>query len=65
MGNYNGLTNKEVLESKKKYGTNEITTSKTNSFITLLLESLADPIIKILLIALAIKIVFLFRIKGR
>lgn len=61
MGNYNGLTNKEVLESKKKYGTNEITTSKTNSFITLLLESLADPIIKILLIALAIKIVFLFR----
>ena len=35
MGNYNGLTNKEVLESKKKYGTNEITTSKTNSFITI------------------------------
>lgn len=61
MDNYNGLTNKEVLESKKKYGTNEITTSKNNSFISLLLESLADPIIKILLIALAIKIVFLFR----
>ena len=61
MNNYNGLTSKEVLESKKKYGTNEITTSKNNSFTSLLLESLADPIIKILLIALAIKIVFLFR----
>ena len=61
MDNYNGLTSKEVLESKKKYGTNEITASKNNSFISLLLESLADPIIKILLIALAIKIVFLFR----
>ncbi len=61
MNNYNGLTSKEVLESKKKYGTNEITTSKNNSFTSLLLESLADPIIKILLIALGIKIVFLFR----
>ena len=61
MNNYNGLTGKEVLESKKKYGTNEITTSKNNSFTSLLLESLADPIIKILLIALGIKIVFLFR----
>ena len=60
MNNYNGLTSKEVLESKKKYGTNEITTSKNNSFTSLLLESLADPIIKILLIALGIKIVFLF-----
>ncbi len=61
MNNYNGLTSKEVLESKKKYGTNEITSSKNNSFTSLLLESLADPIIKILLIALGIKIVFLFR----
>mgnify|MGYP004608478311 FL=1 len=61
MNNYNGLTSKEVLESKKKYGTNEITTSKNNSFTSLLLESLADPIIKILLIALGIKIVFLFK----
>lgn len=61
MNNYNGLTSKEVLESKRKYGTNEITTSKNNSFTSLLLESLADPIIKILLIALGIKIVFLFR----
>ena len=61
MDNYNGLNKDEVNQSRKKYGTNEIKKGKTNSFFSLLLESLADPIIKILLIALAIKIVFLFR----
>ena len=61
MNNYDGLSKNEVIESRKNYGTNEIKKGKTNSFLTLLLESLGDPIIKILLIALAIKIVFLFR----
>ncbi len=56
-----GLNEQEVIESRKKYGTNEITKQKQNTFIQLLLESLADPIIKILLIALAIKVVVLFR----
>ena len=59
--NKNGLSDKEVIKSKEKYGTNEIKKSKTNSFLSLLIESLGDPIIKILLIALAIKVVFLFR----
>lgn len=61
MNNFNGLTDDEVLKNRKKYGTNEIKTEKTNSFLSLLIESLGDPIIKILLIALAIKVVFLFR----
>lgn len=61
MKEINGLTDKEVLESRKKYGTNEINSTKMNSFLSLLIESLGDPIIKILLIALAIKTVFLFR----
>ena len=56
-----GLNEKEVIESRKKYGTNEITKQKKNTFLHLLLESLGDPIIKILLIALAIKVVVLFR----
>ena len=60
MKNYSGLTDKEVLESRKKYGTNEITNDNKNNFIKLLVESLGDPIIKILLIALFVKIVFLF-----
>lgn len=56
-----GLTEKEVIENRKKYGTNEITNTKKNSFIKLLLESLGDPIIKILLIALGIKTVLLIQ----
>lgn len=56
-----GLTKKEVEDSRKKYGTNNISNVKTSSFLKLLLESLGDPIIKILLVALAIKIVFLFK----
>ena len=56
-----GLTNEEVIRSRKKYGSNSITHIKKNSFFKLFLESLADPIIRILLIALAIKIIFLFK----
>lgn len=59
--NIKGLTEKEVEESRKKYGDNELTKKKKNSFLRLLLESLGDPIIKILLIALAVKVVILFR----
>lgn len=55
----NGLNDKEVLEARRKYGTNEINGSRKDSFFRLLLESLGDPIIRILLIALGIKTVFL------
>ena len=58
---YNGLTDKEVIESRNKYGNNQINNTKQNSFIKLLLESLGDPIIRILLIALGIKTVFLIQ----
>ncbi|MDD2434689.1 MAG: calcium-translocating P-type ATPase, PMCA-type [Bacilli bacterium] len=56
-----GLNDKEVVESKKKHGSNEITKRHKNSFIGLLIESLGDPIIRILLIALGIKVVFLIK----
>ncbi len=56
----NGLTDKEVIEQRKKYGSNEITRTKQKGIIRLFLESLGDPIIKILLIALGIKTMFLF-----
>ncbi len=58
---YQGLTTKEVEENRRKYGSNNIIGVKKNSFFKLLLESLGDPIIKILLVALMIKIVFLFK----
>ena len=56
-----GLSSKEVIESRKKYGVNKIENKKRNTFIKLVIESLGDPIIKILIIALAIKLLFLFR----
>ena len=58
---HKGLTDKEVEAAKKRFGTNELSSSKKNSFFKLLIESLGDPIIKILLIALAIKVIFLFK----
>lgn len=61
MINTNGLTKEEVIISKKKYGSNEISVKKKKSFVHQLIETLGDPIIKILLIALAIKTVFLFK----
>ena len=57
----NGLSYDEVIESRNKYGNNKIVYEKQNSFFKLLLESLGDPIIKILLIALGIKVIFLIK----
>lgn len=60
MFNIKGLGDVEVNESRKKYGNNSITHYKKNSIFRLIIESLNDPIIKILLIALGVKILFLF-----
>ena len=49
---YHGLTKSEVEKSRKEHGSNDITGNKKNSFIRLLIDSLSDPIIKILLILL-------------
>ena len=56
-----GLDDKQVSDSRKKHGSNHITSKKQDGFLKLLLESLGDPIIKILLIALGIKTVFLIQ----
>ena len=61
MNNTNGLNNDEVKESRKKYGNNSITGKNKTTFLSLFIETLGDPIIKILLIALAIKTIFLFK----
>ena len=61
MKNTNGLTNEEVIKNRKKYGTNKISSKDNNTFFKLFIESLGDPIIKILLIALAVKTLFLFK----
>ena len=61
MYNTNGLNEEEVKESRKKYGSNNINEKNKNTFLNLFIETLGDPIIKILLIALAIKTIFLFK----
>lgn len=58
---FTGLSDKEVVKMRKEYGRNTISNKKENSFIKLFLESLGDPIIKILLIALAVKVIILFK----
>ena len=56
-----GLTDKEVTESKNKHGTNTEKCQKRRTIISLIIESFSDPIIKILLIALLIKVLFMFQ----
>ena len=56
-----GLTDEEVIIARKTHGTNEIAMGKRESFLRHLLSTLGDPIIKILLIALAVKTLFLFQ----
>lgn len=60
MFNIKGLTEEEVKISRNKHGNNTITHYKKNTLFNLIIESLNDPIIKILLIALGVKILFLF-----
>lgn len=58
---FTGLTADQVNKSREENGSNEITSKKQDSFLKLLIESLGDPIIKILLIALGIKMIFLLK----
>ena len=61
MINKNGLTSDKVIKNRKKYGNNSLTKKNNDTFFKLLLETLSDPIIKILLIALGIKTIFLIK----
>lgn len=54
-----GLNDIEVENYKKQYGSNIISKKTKNTFLKLFIESLGDPIIRILLIALCIKFLFL------
>lgn len=55
-----GLTPKEVDASREKHGTNTLTKEKTKGFFRRFFENLNDPIIKILIIALCIEVIFTF-----
>ena len=57
--NIKGLTYEEVNESRKRYGINKITNKKSNTLLNMIIQSLNDPIVKILLIALGIKVLII------
>lgn len=57
---FNGLTDKEVEESRKKYGSNEIPDSEPTTFWQEFKETFGDPMIKILLAIAALMIVMFF-----
>ena len=51
MQSYKGLSDKQVTESRAKYGSNDLTPPKRESWVILLLGKFNDPIIKLLLFA--------------
>ena len=58
--NLKGLSEKEVLISKEEFGSNTLEKEKTKGFFRKFAENLNDPIIKILICALVIEILFTF-----
>ena len=54
---FNGLTDKQVEESREKHGSNAIPDSEPTTFWAEFLETFSDPMIKILLVIAAIMIV--------
>lgn len=61
LTNKTGLTEEEVLASRARHGDNRLPAPTRKGFFSRLLAGFADPIIRILLIALLIEVVVLFR----
>ncbi len=55
---FTGLTDREVEESRAKYGTNALTEKKQETFWQKLLSNMTDPMIKILFAALILNTIF-------
>lgn len=55
-----GLSSEEILRSREKYGDNSLIKEKSKSFFKRFLENLNDPIIKVLIFALTVEVVFTF-----
>ncbi|MBQ3489852.1 MAG: calcium-translocating P-type ATPase, PMCA-type [Clostridia bacterium] len=58
---FTGLNAQEVANSRKKHGNNLFTARKRKSFFMKYLESFGDPIIKILMAALAVNVFLMFQ----
>ncbi len=58
---YSGLSDKEVELSRKRNGDNRLTKGKKRGFFHQFIANFGDPIIKVLLAALAVNVIFLFQ----
>ncbi|MBQ8818413.1 MAG: calcium-translocating P-type ATPase, PMCA-type [Clostridia bacterium] len=56
-----GLTETQVEESRREHGANVLGVRKSKSFIRRFFENLGDPVIRILLVALGINLIFVFK----
>ncbi len=56
-----GLSEEEVLLQREKYGSNQMTPPHRKGFFSHFLSNLNDPVIRVLLIALAVNLLFVFR----
>ncbi len=56
-----GLTTEQAEQSRREHGSNHLTQRKRRGFFRQFLDSFGDPIIKVLLAALAVNVLFLFR----
>ncbi len=54
---YNGLTDEQVVESRQRFGSNELTPPPRHSWWKLLLSKFNDPLIKLLLFAAVLALV--------
>ncbi|MBQ7772586.1 MAG: calcium-translocating P-type ATPase, PMCA-type [Bacteroidales bacterium] len=57
MQSYKGLSDKEILESRAKNGSNDLTPPARESWVKLLLGKFNDPIIKLLLFATVLSLI--------
>ena len=56
-----GLSSKEVITSRRLHGENAIPRQKKKGFFRKMLDNLKDPIIRILLIAVVVNLIFTYK----
>ena len=56
-----GLNNSEVLISRQRYGSNKMTKKKGKGFFRLFVENMGDPVIRVLIITLAVNVILTIR----
>ena len=61
---YRGLSSAEVEESQRKHGKNIMSRAKKKSFLARFISNLGDPVVKILIVALIVNLLFALRGQG-